>query len=100
GVGMGGAERPASGVALRRTDQADDRGCHWANVDYVPPPAGAHRVVVIGESVARGGSYEPLFTPTGALAGRLERAAPGKYQCVDLAEAGATVEGLTRLACQ
>ena len=99
-VGIWRAERTASGVALRRTDPADDRECHWANVDYVPPPAGAHRVVVIGESVARGGSYEPLFTPTSALAGRLERAAPGKYQCVDLAEAGATVEVLTRLARQ
>jgi hypothetical protein len=99
-VGVWRAERTAGGVALHRTEAADDGACHWAGVDYVPAPAGARRVVVIGESLARGGSYEPLYTPTGALARRLDRAAPGAYQCVDLAKAGATVEALTHLAGQ
>jgi hypothetical protein len=99
-VGVWRAEPAAGGVALRRMDTAGDGACHWAGVDYVPPPAGARRVVVIGESVARGGSYEPVFTPTGALARQLERMAPGAYQCVDLAKASASVEDLTHLACQ
>jgi hypothetical protein len=97
-VGIWRAERTADGVALRRTETAEGGACHWADLDYVPPPAGAHRVVLIGESVARGCAYAPLFTPTGALARLLDRMAPGKYQCVDLAKMGATVEVLTRLA--
>jgi hypothetical protein len=99
-VGVWRAERTAGGVALRRAETADSGECHWAGVGYVPAPAGARRVVVIGESVARGGAYEPVFTPTGALARLLDRQAPGAYQCVDLAKAGATVEALTMLAGQ
>ncbi len=97
-VGVWRAERTADGVALRRTQQPE--GCHWADVDYVPPPAGARRVVVIGESVARGCSYAPFFTPTGALARQLDRVAPDEYQCVDLAKMGADAETLTGLVRQ
>jgi hypothetical protein len=98
-VGVWRAERADGGVALRRTQQPE--ACHWADVEYVPPPpAGARRVVVIGESVARGYGYERLFTPTGALAGQLDRVAPGRYQCVDLARTGASAADLTRLVGQ
>jgi hypothetical protein len=99
-VGVWQAERTAGGVALQRRAATQDQGCHWADVGYVPPPAGARRVVVIGESVARGCAYAPLFTPTGALARHLDRTGSGRYQCVDLAQAGATVADLTRCASQ
>jgi len=99
-VGVWRAERTAGGVALRRTQTTEDGICHWADVDYVPPAAGARRVVVIGESVARGCAYAQGFSPTSALARQLDQMAPGKYQCVDLARSGASAEILTRLVRQ
>src|SRR5882762_7735015 len=35
----------------------------WANVQKIPPKGLARRVVLIGESVARGHLYDPHFTP-------------------------------------
>ena len=99
-VGIWLAERLADGVALRRRDMTGMNPWHWADVSYVPPAGDARRVVLIGESVARGWGYDPAFNPTMALSRQLDRAAPGDYQCVDLGVAGATAEALTRLVDQ
>jgi len=98
-VGIWRTEREEGGVALRRRDTEGINPWHWANVAYVPP-AGGRRVVLIGESVARGWAYDPTINPAAALTRHLEQAEPGAYQCVDLAQAGATAEDLTRLVGQ
>jgi hypothetical protein len=98
-VGVWRTERVAAGIALRRSD-VEANPWHWARADYIPPAAGAQRVVVMGESVARGWGYDPVLNPAMALGRQLAEAAPGQYQCVDLAQAGAMAEDLTRLVGQ
>jgi hypothetical protein len=98
-VGVWRTERSAAGVGLRRRD-VDANPWHWARADYIPPAAGAQRVILMGESVARGWGYDPVLNPAMALERQLDKAAPGRYQCVDLAQAGAMAEDLTRLVGQ
>lgn len=58
----------------------------WANVGYIPPKGEKRRVVLVGESVARGYLYDPAFTPAAALARILDaHAGPGRFEVVDLA---------------
>ncbi|WP_214321458.1 hypothetical protein [Nonomuraea sediminis] len=79
GVGVWDTEATDEGVALRRRENTVD-WWRWADVPYVPPPAGRRRVALVGESVARGWLLEPGFTPAQAL-GRLL----ADSQVVDLA---------------
>jgi hypothetical protein len=39
----------------------------WANLGRIPPKKAKKRIVFVGESVARGFLYDPLFTPAAAL---------------------------------
>jgi hypothetical protein len=95
-VGIWQVEVTADGVGLRRSPANIDPD--WANVDHVPPASGLQRVVLLGESAARGWPYDPLFNCALALGRQLEQAAPGRYQCVDLAKTGATATDLDWLA--
>ncbi len=65
--------------------------------EQLAPAGSAHRVVVLGESTARGYLLDPVLTPTGRVAHYLDAAAPGGYQCVDLTHVGAGVADLERL---
>jgi hypothetical protein len=94
------AERVPGGTELRRRGVDGINPWHWADIDYVPPPHGARRVVLIGESVARGWAYDPMISPFMVLSRQLDKLAPGGFQCVDLAQAGATAEDLIRLIRQ
>src|SRR5215472_988348 len=105
-VALWHAERVPGGTELRRRNLDEHLFCggasrwHWADFDYVPPPHGARRVVLIGESVARGWAYDPMISPYLVLSRQLDKLAPGRFQCVDLAQAGATAEDLIRLIGQ
>lgn len=58
----------------------------WANVGRIDPKGRRRRVVLIGESVARGYLYDPEFTPAMALKSMLEPSFPaGAIDVVDLA---------------
>jgi hypothetical protein len=60
----------------------------WADVDRIGPKQG-RRVVLLGESVARGAFFDPLFTCASALGGFLDAAAgPGQVDVVDLSRNG------------
>ncbi|MYW94289.1 hypothetical protein G3I59_27740 [Amycolatopsis rubida] len=74
-------------TALRRTDWPPEELESWAPVEYLPPAGDARRVVLIGESAARGWPFEH-----GQSCGQvLQRQLGGEgYQCVDLAKTGAT----------
>jgi hypothetical protein len=80
-VGIWRTERAAGGIALRRRD-VEANPWHWARADYIPTAAGAQRVIVMGESVARGWGYDPVLNPAMPLDRQLNKAAPGQYQCV------------------
>ncbi|HLX48075.1 MAG TPA: hypothetical protein VKS82_07070 [Streptosporangiaceae bacterium] len=89
-VGAWLAEPGEGGVALRpRDDIPAPQRADWAQDGYVPPPGTARRVVLIGESAARGWPLDPVFNPAAALRRRLAAAAPGRFQVVDLAKTGA-----------
>lgn len=76
--GAGGFTRSAAYAAEWR---------FWADVERVPPKRGP-RVVLLGESVARGYFYDPAFTPAGALATMLG------VEVVDLARSDLTAREL------
>lgn len=58
----------------------------WANVGRIAPKQAKKRVVLIGESVARGFLYDPLFTPAMALESILqEELGKDEIEVVDLA---------------
>jgi hypothetical protein len=58
----------------------------WANLGRIEPKeAGRARIVLIGESVARGYLYDPQFTPAMALEVILKPQFPGGVEVVDLA---------------
>ena len=70
----------------------------WADVAEIPGKGKARRAVLVGESSARGFLLDPAMTPSKALASHLEQwAGPGAYQCVDLAQTGASLEDVTEL---
>ena len=88
----------ANGCALRRQNRAPGELRMWADVSEVPGKGKARRVVLVGESSARGFLLDPVMTPSQVLASRLnQRAGVGAYQCVDLAYTGASIEDVTEL---
>lgn len=57
----------------------------WADVQEIRAKGAAPRVLLIGESVARGFFYEPFVTPALVLAAMLRRAAGREIEVIDLA---------------
>ena len=85
-----------SGPELRRRELPAEELRGWADVEHVPAAGEAIRVVLLGESTARGFLLDPVFTPAVALQDRLD--AGGAYQVVDLAHVGADARDLTEVA--
>ncbi|MGA7410691.1 MAG: hypothetical protein WBW33_09410, partial [Bryobacteraceae bacterium] len=86
------------GRALRRQNCDAGELRMWADVSEVPGKGAARRVVLVGESSARGFLLDPAMTPCDALASCLEQwDGPGAYRCVDLAHTGASLEDVTDL---
>lgn len=89
-----GAWRPHetdAGLELvRRTDLPPAEEKFWAADSGIPPKGSRHRIVLIGESVARG--Y--LFDPALSFADVLRALAPEDVEIVDLACTNLTARGL------
>ncbi|MCA1217117.1 hypothetical protein [Streptomyces sp. 8L] len=83
----------ADGPELRRRDLPPEELRSWADVAHVPAARDSSRVVLLGESSARGFLLDPLLTPASALQRQLD-AATGGYQVVDLAHTGADLRDL------
>jgi hypothetical protein len=82
-VGIWKAE--ADGSWLRDIRLADEFPL-WASIDRIPAKkASRKRIVLIGESVARGWFYDPAYTPAKVLGECLETIAKGCFEVVDLA---------------
>jgi len=70
---------------VRSKETVNDWG-YWANLGRISPKQGKKRVVFIGESVARGFLYDPLYTPAMALEHILQsRLGKDQIEVVDLA---------------
>ncbi|MPQ96896.1 hypothetical protein GB931_02950 [Modestobacter sp. I12A-02628] len=92
-------EPVAGGAALRRSDEESRPGASgpdWDPIDSIPAAGDARRVVVLGESTARGWPFESFGSPTSVLARNLQSA--GEFQCIDLAKVGADGRVLLDLA--
>lgn len=81
----------------RRTDNASEHWL-WADIAEVPPKGSRRRLVLLGESTARGYLLDPILTPAAVLQHALDGASgPGAWQCVDLAKTNARIVDLTRV---
>lgn len=60
----------AGSVFVRRMDLAAEWG-YWANVGRIEPRGARRRIVLLGESAARGYLYDPEYTPALVLSGML-----------------------------
>ena len=73
----------------------------WASVQKIPSKGPRRRVVLVGESVARGFLYDPHFTPAEALQKIMDATCgPDEIEVVDLARTDLTHEQLQELIVQ
>jgi hypothetical protein len=73
----------------------------WADKERLEPKRGKWRVVLIGESVARGYLYDPHYTPASVLEGMLKSHLGAEdVDVVDLAKSNLTIEQLKTLVGQ
>lgn len=85
-------------VFLRRMDMQKEWKW-WANVGRINPKGSKRRVVLLGESVARGFLYDPAFNPAMALETMLRsRMGKDQVEVIDLARTNLRLEGLLELA--
>ena len=99
-VGIWEAEDEAGGRSFVRVETGDPWHL-WANVQKIPPKGLSRRVVLIGESVARGYLYDPHFTPALALQKMMDAACESEeIEVVDLARNILVYEQLNELIPQ
>ena len=99
-VGIWEAQDEAGGRAFVRVSSGEP-GYFWANVQEIPPKGLSPRVVLIGESVARGYLYDPHFTPALALQKMMDAACgTGEIEVVDLGRTDLMHEPLRELITQ
>src|SRR5690349_10016389 len=99
-VGTWEATNEGTECSFVRVDTGDPTHL-WANVQKIPPKDSRRRVVLVGESVARGYLYDPYFTPAKALQKMMDAACgPDKIEVVDLARTDLIHEQLQELIVQ
>ncbi|WP_432157578.1 hypothetical protein [Streptomyces sp. bgisy153] len=99
-VGPWDVVRTDGGTTLRRRSLPMDEARTWADLADIPLSEEAERIVLLGESSARGFLLDPVFTPALALQRQLDDAAPGAHQCIDLAQTGQSLRELMTLVGQ
>ena len=84
-VGIWEAVDDAHGRSFVRVETGE-RWYFWANVQKIPPKGSRRRIVLVGESVARGLLYDPQFNPALALQAMMNAACgPSEIEVIDLA---------------
>lgn len=71
---------------------------NWADEAEIPPKGKQKRILLMGESVARGYLYDPYYRPAQVLAKILNTAQPETYEVVDLAKIDQSLTELLTLA--
>jgi hypothetical protein len=71
---------------------------YWAEVERIPPKGARKRVLLLGESVARGYFYDPELTPAQVLEASLTTLLEEPVEVIDLARIGIQSTELTRTA--
>lgn len=81
----------------RRAEALRDEWRFWADVQLIPPKRERKRLLLLGESVARGFLYDPDFNPARALESCLPAALGQPIEIVDLAKTNLIGPQLTAL---
>jgi len=74
---------------------------HWADIERIPPKSSKLRAVYLGESVARGFFFDPLYNPAMELENLLNKGSEGtgeKFEIVDLARSEMILDPMLDLA--
>ena len=87
-----------NGVEYVRDATLDDDN-FWSRAERIGPRTRS-RVVLLGESVARGAFVDPLFTCASALQDCFEARRPGQIEIVDLARNGLTAPRLLQMTAE
>src|SRR4029079_5738439 len=66
-IGIWGRDRNDPSSTYRRLEQHRSEWRLWADNDALPTPLGRRRIVLLGESAARGYLYDPTFSPAVVL---------------------------------
>jgi hypothetical protein len=99
-VGIWEARNEAGGRSFVRANTGEPWHL-WANVQKILPKGPRRRIVLLGESAARGYLYSPRFTPAQALQQMMNAACgTGKVEVVDLARSNLVHEPLRKLITQ
>ena len=86
------------GTAFKRSAEFADEWALWAKQPAIPPKNNARRIVLLGESVARGFLYDPVYTPARSLAAMLAAGPlPWQTEVIDLARTSLQAADLIRL---
>lgn len=87
------------GLCYRRSNVSGEPSSFWARTASIPPKGGKQRVVLLGESVARGYFYDPYFTPASVLQHMLTMVCrTDNIEVVDLARTNLLLQPLMELA--
>lgn len=91
-------KKQSSGEWIRSEKYYDDWSC-WADVEMIPvKKKNVKRIVLIGESVARGYIYDPVLTPAKLLESCLNKSSSEQYEIVDMARIDITAVQLISLS--
>lgn len=72
--------------------------CNWADVHTIPIKSEKKRIVLLGESVARGYLFDPFFNPAKSLEHVLNSLGSFEYEVVDLAKVSIQLDELTEIS--
>jgi hypothetical protein len=96
-VGIGEAVDDVHGRSFVRVETGE-RWYFWANVQKIPPKGSRRRIVLVGESVARGLLYDPQFNPALALQAMMNAACgASEIEVIDLARTDLSQKPLLNL---
>lgn len=97
-VGIWEPQPCAAGVRFVRPPSPRERASLWASIGSLEPKGRSKRVVLVGESVARGFFFDPHFNPALVLRNMLRVAASGgDVEVLDLARTDLTLDQLVDL---
>lgn len=98
-IGIWEPENIGTDYRFVRPAEPREQASLWANVGAIAPKGRRKRVVLIGESVARGFFFDPHFNPAMALQQMLRQASGDQdLEVVDLARTDLTMAHLLELA--
>lgn len=94
-IGIYSPEVTGEKIHYRRNIAFKDKWNRFADIESIPPKGAQKRIVLLGESVARGFLLDPGYTPASLLETLLNSNTSGdEFEVIDLAETNLSMEGI------